>query len=289
MKSYYSGMFTSSTNAYMLMYRQVDAKRNESAFQKEHFPKHILDLLEKMSSEEETKRQYTSSVSDIIKSKVYVYNKKLKKMKNARVHLSRSYDITAALESAYETLSVSEFAPLSRCRLVLFDHSEGELVESFEGKEHKDRTVGSIMNDSVAGLSFLLETREENEVFEEYKREAVQLKVFKVDQETKDINGPYYVRALGKEHVKEAVAQKFKIDINKLLTYHGYFKTNTKVFVAEAKEEVNEDMESDFVDFVVTNFVGFTYFYITHPSTDPKSLNILGECLLLLSLETEFH
>lgn len=270
-------MFTSSTNAYMLMYRQVDAKRNESAFQKEQFPKHILDLLEKMTSEEETKRQYTPTVSDIIKSKVFVYNKKLKKMKSARVHLAPSYDIATALESAYETLSVSEFAPLSRCRLALFDHSEDDLIESFDGEEHKDRTVGSIMNDATVGLSFLLETREENEVFEQYKREAVQLKVFKVDQETKDINGPYYVRAFGKEHVKEAVAQKFKIDVKKLLTYHGYFKTNTKVFIAEAKEEVNEDMESDFLDFVVTNYTGFTYFYITHPSTDAKNLNILGK------------
>ncbi|KAL5292060.1 USP47 family protein [Megaselia abdita] len=275
-KSYYSGMFTSSTNAYMLMYRQMDTKRNESAFQKEQFPKHIIELLEKMNSEEETKRQYTPNVSDIIKAKCYVYNKKLKKMKNAKVHLSRSYDIATALESAYETLSVSEFAPLSRCRLVLFDHTEDDLVESFEGVEHKDRTVGSIMNDATSGLSFLLETREENEVFEEYKREAVQVKVFKVDTKTKAINGPYYVRALGKENVKEAVAQKFKYDIKKLLTYHGYFKTNTKVFVAEAKEEVNEDMESDFIDFVVSNYTGFTYFYITHPSTDAKNLNILG-------------
>lgn len=268
------------------MYRQIDPKRNESAFRREQFPKHIVELLEKMSSEEESKRQYTSKVSDIIKSKVYVYNKKSKKMKTARVHLARSYDIATALESAYETLGVSEIAPISRCRLVLFDPSDDELIESLDGEHNKDRTIGSIDDNSPVSPNFLLETRDEKEAFVAYKREEVQLKVFKVDLDTKDINGPYFIRTLGEDNMKQAIAKTFNIDAGKVLTYYRCCKTNAKVFISESKEEINEDAESDIVDnytsFVVDNFTGMTYFYITHPSTDSKSLNILGELVSFL-------
>lgn len=41
MRSYYSGAYSSSTNAYMLMYRQIDKQRNCEAMTVDEFPAHI--------------------------------------------------------------------------------------------------------------------------------------------------------------------------------------------------------------------------------------------------------
>jgi len=41
MRGYYSGAYSSSTNAYMLMYRQIDKQRNCEAMTVDEFPAHI--------------------------------------------------------------------------------------------------------------------------------------------------------------------------------------------------------------------------------------------------------
>jgi len=41
MRGYYSGAYSSSTNAYMLMYRQIDKQRNCEAMIVDEFPAHI--------------------------------------------------------------------------------------------------------------------------------------------------------------------------------------------------------------------------------------------------------
>ena len=45
-KSFYSGAYSSSTNAYMLMYRQADSSRNVSAIKPTEFPEHIKVCLQ---------------------------------------------------------------------------------------------------------------------------------------------------------------------------------------------------------------------------------------------------
>jgi ubiquitin carboxyl-terminal hydrolase 47 len=46
MRSYYSGAYSSSTNAYMLMYRQIDKQRNCEAMTVDEFPAHIkVDII----------------------------------------------------------------------------------------------------------------------------------------------------------------------------------------------------------------------------------------------------
>lgn len=40
-RAYYSGAYSSSTNAYMLMYRQIDPTRNALPMQAQDFPRHI--------------------------------------------------------------------------------------------------------------------------------------------------------------------------------------------------------------------------------------------------------
>lgn len=45
MRTYYSGAYSSSTNAYMLMYRQINESINCPAIKVEEFPDHIKVIL----------------------------------------------------------------------------------------------------------------------------------------------------------------------------------------------------------------------------------------------------
>lgn len=56
-RAYYSGAHSSSTNAYMLMYRQIDKNRNQSAMLVDEFPPHIKVMM--VRSEVQTYFQYT--------------------------------------------------------------------------------------------------------------------------------------------------------------------------------------------------------------------------------------
>lgn len=40
-RTFYSSAYSSSTNAYMLMYRQIDSHRNAKPIIREEFPEHI--------------------------------------------------------------------------------------------------------------------------------------------------------------------------------------------------------------------------------------------------------
>lgn len=62
-RSYYNGAY-SSTNAYMLMYRQIDPERNTLPMQVEDFPKHIQELLAKMKDERKELLQIIEKVID---------------------------------------------------------------------------------------------------------------------------------------------------------------------------------------------------------------------------------
>lgn len=57
MRPYYSGAYSSSTNAYMLMYRQIEEQRNVRAMRVDEFPGHIKELLKKMRNKEECDRR----------------------------------------------------------------------------------------------------------------------------------------------------------------------------------------------------------------------------------------
>ena len=102
----------------MLMYRQVDPKRNEKCIKSDNFPSHIRRLLDRIKNDEEKIRTNRESDSDILKPKVYFYNPKLRQLKDTKVFIERNFQLDTALESAYRLLKVQQFAPIKHCRLV---------------------------------------------------------------------------------------------------------------------------------------------------------------------------
>ncbi|XP_064552476.1 ubiquitin carboxyl-terminal hydrolase 47 isoform X3 [Drosophila montana] len=172
--SYYSSAYTSSTNAYMLMYRQVDAKRNELVVKCNDFPEHIKSLLPKLHAEEDTRvsrlgRHITVTdlaLPHLYKPRVYFYNPLLKKLKMTRVYLSQSFDVNKVLMSAYDMLNVEQFAPLSRCRLVAYNSSMDTIIQSLENCT--DPALTELRSSHNYNLDFLLEYRAEDQQFENY-------------------------------------------------------------------------------------------------------------------------
>ncbi|XP_037723326.1 ubiquitin carboxyl-terminal hydrolase 47 isoform X1 [Drosophila subpulchrella] len=283
--SYYSSAYTSSTNAYMLMYRQVDAKRNEQLAKVADFPEHIKTLLPKLHSEDETRvtrlgRHITVTdlaLPDLYKPRVYFYNPSLKKMKITRVYVSQSFDINLVLMSAYEMLNVEQFAPLSRCRLVAYNSTMETIIQSLENCT--DPTLTELRASMNYSLDFLLEYRAEGQQFETYPPDGLTWYVFKVDLSSMAMDGPFLVYSAAREReasegLRRSIALRLRVNEQQFLlaTVRG---TVPKAFVAYDPHPSPEALQH-LQNLANTQFKSITYFYLNVPNTDAASLEMLG-------------
>ncbi|XP_055846655.1 ubiquitin carboxyl-terminal hydrolase 47 isoform X2 [Episyrphus balteatus] len=264
-KAYYTSMYSSSTNAYMLMYRQIDPKRNERCTKTEDLPEHITTLLPKLNCEDEARhsRHTELALESRVKPRVYFYNPKLKKLKVTRVYVSRSFDLKFILESAYQNLMVEQFAPLSRCRLVAYDV---EIIRSYESDADHQKYPSS---------DYLLEYRGENDEFEVYKPGGTTLQTYQVNLQTMEVDGPHLVYSSTPESsdaMRKSVAIRLGLKESEVLmaTTPGH-----KVFVA-TDPNASPEAEDNFKNTVKKMFSKLTYFFLTVPNTDPDSLEILS-------------
>lgn len=267
----------------MLMYRQSDPKRNEKAAKVSDFPEHIQKLLPKLHAEEETRgtrlgRHGTVTdlaLPDLYKPRVYFYNPTLKKLKMTRVYVSQSFDVNMVLNSAYETLKVEQFAPLSRCRLVAYDSSMDTIIQSLEGCS--DPALTELRSSHNFNLDFLLEYRAEDQQFENYASDGTTWYVFKVDLSTMAMDGPFLVYSAARESndvLRHSIAVRLHIKEQQFLlaTVRG---TSRKAFVAYDPQPTPEALEH-LQQLANTQFKSITYFYLNVPNTDASSLEMLG-------------
>lgn len=211
-KSYYSG-FSSSTNAYMLMYRQQDPARNCMAIKEENFPRHIASLVERIRNHDEDDRLKKERESEMLKLKIYFKNPVTKIKSDTKVFAISESSVNEVLEDAYSRLKVKSVAPMERCRLVAYDNPTDGIERSFEGLDEDQ--IGDIMYNLHNRLELLLEVREEGKEFEVYRPGGITTKVFQLhlNKPGSDIDGPLEVRAYEMESVSE-----FKSGIAKKLT-----------------------------------------------------------------------
>lgn len=282
-KTYYSSVYSSSTNAYMLMYRQIDAKRNEKSVKADEFPEHIKTLTEKLKEEEETKVSRGSvrhrPITDLtlpeqIKPRVYFYNPKSKKLVMTRVYVSQKFDINVVLESAYQMLSVEQFAPLSHCRLVGYDPPAERIVRSFENM--KDPTLEEIQGNNEDPVEFLLEYRADGQEFEIYEPGGATWYVFMVNLSTMEMDGPFFVYSKAFENndtLRHSIAVRLHVREDQLLVattqrYQKAFVAYDPMPTKEAQLQLQEMARSRFKD--------ITYLYLFVPNTDSTNLEIIG-------------
>lgn len=240
-KSYYSG-FSSSTNAYMLMYRQLDPARNSMAIKEENFPPHIKKLVDRIRNHEDEDRRKKEQESEMLKLKIHFQNPNTKIKTDTKVFAISESSIKEVLEDAYSRLKVKSLAPIDRCRLVAYDSPSDGIERSFEGLENDQ--IGDIMRKLNNRLELMLEVREEGQEFEVYEVGGITLKVFELKWENKDvdIDGPFEVRAY--EHkpiseLKNAVAKKLGLDSSKLML--AIKRYNEKPYILQSEVTLKDE------------------------------------------------
>ncbi|KZC08270.1 PREDICTED: ubiquitin carboxyl-terminal hydrolase 47 [Dufourea novaeangliae] len=224
-RSYYSGA-CSSTNAYMLMYRQIDPSRNVLPMQVQDFPNHIQELLKKMKENEDNdrkkgkgdkicfrknRRSYLETSSDdfllpkrkvnrTIRVEVGCIHPSMDIMVVAPVQILPTITWAMATKQCWQTLDVHGIVSLNKCRLVCYDESRELIVCSYEGLE--ERTFNSIWNRTEYTL--FLDIMNENQKAEKNQHDVICTNVCTLDVTEKKITeGPFHVRALPSQTVGE--------------------------------------------------------------------------------------
>lgn len=172
-RTYYSGAYSSSTNAYMLMYRQIDSERNVNAMTTEEFPQHIKELLQNLREREESDRINKEREMQLCKLKLYVNHPIQKEMIETKLFLHNESTMTEALEEAYRKAKLENSVPIEQCRLVSYNKLHETIECSFEGRD--EQTIAYVLATmkcsykSDGKTDWLLEIREKDQEFVEYK------------------------------------------------------------------------------------------------------------------------
>lgn len=104
LRGYYSGQYTSSTNAYMLMYRQIDHRRNKNAMNHEEFPPHLKELHNLIERKAEEDRQMRERERDLYKVPVYLTNFVENGMQSSQFDCSGTTTVNQLKEMAIEVI-----------------------------------------------------------------------------------------------------------------------------------------------------------------------------------------
>ncbi|XP_013394501.1 ubiquitin carboxyl-terminal hydrolase 47 isoform X1 [Lingula anatina] len=240
-RGYYSAAYTSSTNAYMLMYRKIDKKNNADFIQVSEFPDHLKRELDAIKNKEETDKKMKEMEKsmckphgfDIIKEleevqrlkdnvdkvyckiKLFCVHPVQKKQMETKLEVHKDKTLKEATEMAWKLMELEELVPLDCVRLVKYDEFHDSLEKSFEGEE--DTPMSTLLGGVKTTYMFdlLLETKRPDQEFQAYKPGGVTVKVYQVHLDTETIDAPISVRAYLNQTVSEfknIVAQA--LDIN---------------------------------------------------------------------------
>ncbi|KAG7189796.1 hypothetical protein KM043_017456 [Ampulex compressa] len=234
-RAYYSGAYSSSTNAYMLMYRQIDPARNCLPIQAQDFPRHIQDLLKKMKESEDNDRKNYEKHMSIPKLIVYCHHPVVGKLVDLILYVIPDITWAKATEQAYKKYNLEGVVSLDQCRLVSYDHYCDLIECSYEGREQE--TVASIWRHQNR-FNLLLEIRGKDQKFETYLPGGVSTKVYVVDVPGNEvIDGPINVRALLEQTVRD-----YKQMLEKIINMDA---KQMKLVLYQYAEDIKVVMEDD--------------------------------------------
>lgn len=246
--------YSSSTNAYMLMYRQIDPTKNDVPMQEKDFPEHIKLLLEKMKESEDTDKNSQVRIELFRKVEVYCNHPRAKKLMMKWIRLGQYATFAELKEKAYEKFSLYGDVDLDQCRLVFYDARENIVIKTYNGNERT--SIGEIFKRYPEDQVLLLEIREKDQEFESYKLYGTPLKVCVIDSVNEDfIDGPFCVRGhhgqSGAE-LKQQLSKIINIEPQNMSVYkRDHLRTDYNLF---DDEEILQHMnlEVSYKIFVIT-------------------------------------
>ncbi|KAK2563668.1 Ubiquitin carboxyl-terminal hydrolase 47 [Acropora cervicornis] len=227
-RHYYSSAYTSSTNAYMLMYRKVAPERNAKFMELGDVPKHIAELIHKLKNHEEMERRRKEMDRSMCKIKIFCENPLTKKRMERKLEIHKDKTLEDAVSVA-----------------------------------HKNDPMGRVLCGVKQSYMFdlLLETIMPHESFVPYKSGGTTVKVHVVDLQHEKVAPPVNVRPLLNSTAKDLhilIHEKFDLPLetlrvvlegsynelklldrsDKSLKELGFFRSN-KIFVDASDVEMD--------------------------------------------------
>ncbi|XP_054273738.1 ubiquitin carboxyl-terminal hydrolase 47 isoform X2 [Macrosteles quadrilineatus] len=182
LRGYYSGAYSSSTNAYMLMYRQISSD-NCNAVRVEDFPEHIKDLHRELQDKYDMDRRLKERHSEMSTLKVHCHHP-TKGLTDAKVYVHNDTSLYEITTEAYNVLKLSGQVDRANCRLVCYNPIQDTIDVSFDEREKE--TLAEIMaTQKIEDL--LLEIKDDDEEFEVYHPGCVTVKMHIIDLEKEDV------------------------------------------------------------------------------------------------------
>ncbi|XP_065220993.1 ubiquitin carboxyl-terminal hydrolase 47-like isoform X2 [Planococcus citri] len=217
-RGYYSGVYSSSMNAYMLMYRQIDKERNVLPLKEDRFPAHIKTLLKEMNENANNYRQMKEKERELVRLKIYFHQPATDKRIDCRLDCEAHETLKEVVKKAYKKLQLETTTPLDYCRLVVYNSQDDTIERSLEGKDHEE--IGNIFFKKHIAWNYkkqemLLEIRPKDKPFPVYKPGCISLKLSLVHIDKNQIDNAIVLRTnlLNKvKEFKEELYQHFNFD-----------------------------------------------------------------------------
>lgn len=293
-RTYYSSVYSSSTNAYMLMYRQVNNERNAKFLEQCDMPDHIMELMLKLKEKEEEERKRKEMERSMCKIKIFCQHPSNKRIMEQKLEINKDKTLKEAVSVAHKLFYLEKILPAEQCRIVKYDEYYDYIERSFDGEE--DYPMGKVLNGVKQSYMFdlLLETRKQDERFKPYKPGGTTVKVHVVHLEKEKVDPYVNVRPLLSSTVGDLcdlIHEKFNLPLDcmrvvsegnyndlklldnpsKVLKELGFFK-NSRVFV-EASDKEEEVQFKDSKLFKILDVFQHTiqlYVLLPDPSKKPS-------------------
>ncbi|XP_037069812.1 ubiquitin carboxyl-terminal hydrolase 47-like isoform X2 [Pollicipes pollicipes] len=285
--------YSSSTNAYMLMYRRIDKEHNKLPLLKDEFPEWIQKLLTRMREGEDEDRANKERERSMCKLTLFGVHPVIKTTVSTAFHVHKDMLLEDATELGWKMLEFDKHVPLSRCRLVKYD----ELNDAIEGslEQQAGRTMEEVMGGvrSTYKLDLMLDWRAADAEFEVYAAGDTTLQVLRVSAATGRVSGPTPLRANLAQTVAELRAAlalpeaarlclaRYCGDLRPLLSPERSlrlegFHRNSRVFVSEDAEDADVPFTSSEFFRLCDRFEHTIGLQVIVPNTDQETLDRLA-------------
>ncbi|XP_046844317.1 ubiquitin carboxyl-terminal hydrolase 47-like isoform X2 [Xenia sp. Carnegie-2017] len=173
-KSYYSSTYSSSANAYMLIYRQIRPD-NRIFLQENELPQHVKKLVASLGKEELREKELKEFKHNMCKIKLFCFHEQCK-MSSANFEIHKGKTLREATEKARDLFDLEDVVSLENCRIVKYDEYNEHIELSYDGQEEWDMDAVLGGAHSIYRFDLLLEIKRDGEEFPVYESGAVTIK-----------------------------------------------------------------------------------------------------------------
>ena len=99
-------MFASSSNAYMLMYRQIDKSRNSNFMDFDNFPPHIKSTIDNLKKEEDDQKRTLEYERTTYRFKLFGYHPVRKIVLEKKFDIHKDKTLNEAVKIAHQVICI---------------------------------------------------------------------------------------------------------------------------------------------------------------------------------------